>query len=752
MENVRIVSDLTKRLDVSMEATALQASEPVVVVAEKPFFEATATNTVRVLDAEDIANTPIKGVNSIVAINAGVVVQDGSGGDTDNATINIRGGRGNETLVVVDGVPQNDVLFGNAAGTIPDAAIDQVSSQLGGFSAKYGSAQSGVVNITTKSGAARFFGSADFISSNITDAYNYNSFTGTLGGPLFTKKLSYFVSGEYLTTDDQRPRASGLIIPTSNINVKARPNTEGSVFRFTGKLSSQFSKFKITLSANGSLRDGRGYVHTYAKNNSEHNPKVNEENFGGSLRFSQIINPTTFWDITLRAKQLKWQRGDGVWNEDLVAYGDSAKNAEIGVHLTADGQRVGADSVGVFFARGRVFNNFTKYKIRTGGIDFNFTKQFRNHLIELGGTYERHEVRYYTIFPRVLAIDKDSVAADIRYNNAIGRFYGYDIFGNEISDSRFRTVVDPTFGFEDRYQEAAPKRPTIAGAYIQDRIEFQDFTLNLGVRWDYFKADHFRFKDPENIYGFGLRPNRLDEEDLESMPSENYLSPRVGFAFHLTERTVFHAQYGIFRQAPRFFDIYDSWKNLQTMEQRDGQGQRHGWLKMERTTAYEFGFAQQLGTIASLDLTAYYKNVQGLVNENTIRTAFGQTTRTYIARVNQDFGTIKGLAFSFNLRRLHGVSTRIDYTISLSEGTGSDPSSSHNATFRNPEHEIPLAIAPLDFDQRHTLTISLDVRAGKNGGPDLFGTKLLASAGVNFLFTFNSGRPYTPVAIVNPLE
>jgi hypothetical protein len=413
---------------------------------------------------------------------------------------------------------------------------------------------------------------------------------------------------------------------------------------------------------------------------------------------------------------------------------------------------MGPDDVGVFWEFGRVPFWFWQYEIMSGGVDLNFTKQFKNHLLEFGGLYERSQVRYYSVRAWLLAKDKETTPRDIRYNNAVGVFYGYDIFGSSNDNSSFRTITDPVTGSTDDIEEAGPKKPTIAGAYIQDRIEFQDFILNLGARWDYFKADHYRFKDPENIYGEGPNPNRLDPEDLEEMPAENYISPRVGFAFPVTQYTVFHAQYGIFRQVPLFNDIYDSWTNLMIMEQRDGQGQNNGWVEMEKTTQYEFGFKQQLGTLASLDLTAYYKNVQGLINLRTERTAFGQTTRNYITTANQDFGTVKGLAFSFNLRRLGPISTKVDYTLALSEGTGSDPSSSRTATFRNPNNEIPLAIAPLDFDQRHTLTASIDIRGGRGEGPTVFGTKLFSDAGANFLLSYNSGRPYTPVEQVNPLE
>lgn len=755
IENVRVVADITKRLDVELQPTTIELDEAVIVIAEKPFFEASATNTVRVMDADEIARTPIKGVNSIVAMNSGVVAADGSGGATDNATVNVRGGRGNETLFVVDGIPYNDILVGNVTGTIPDAAIEQISSQLGGFSAKYGSAQSGVVNITTKGGSTRYFGGLDLITSNLTDPYNYNSYTGFLGGPLVpgSKRYSFFGTLEYIKTDDERPRSSGLVIPSAGIDQKKLNNAGAESIRFTGKLDGKFGNFTALASVNGSFRDARQTggtnatsVHTYSKNNSEHYPKIKEDVYGGSVKLSHVLNPTTFWDLTMRGKYTNYKRGDGVWFDNLEAYGDAAANAAIGVILPqGDGSRVTTDTTGgVFYARGRVFDLWQKYEITTGGADLNFTKQFRNHLVEIGATYEQSQIRYYTLFPIDIADDR-TLPDNVRYGSNVGVFYGYSVTGEPINDSRFVDIGG------DEIEEAAPKKPVIAGAYIQDKIEFQDFILNLGARWDYFDAATTRFKDPNNIYGFGPNPNRLDQEDLEPTPAESYLSPRLGFAFPVTQFTVFHAAYGVFRQAPQLFDLYDSWNQLQIMEQRDGQGQNNGWLKMEKTTSYEFGFKQQIGNVASLDVTAYYRNVQGLVNVKTISTVFGQSFRKYISSVNQDFGTIKGLTFNFTLRRMGPFSTRVDYTLSLSEGTGSDPTSSRIATFRNPANEIPLAIAPLDFDERHNLKINLDIRAGLGEGPTIFNTKLLEEAGANFEVIYTSGRPYTPLATVDVL-
>lgn len=792
VENVRVVADLTKRLDLDLEPTTIELDQAIVVIAERPFFETGATNTVRVLDSQDIERIPVKGVNTIVSVNAGVVAQDGSGGRTDNATINVRGGRGKETLFLIDGVPYNDLLFGNAIGTIPDAAIEQISSQLGGFSAKYGSVQSGVVNITTRSGSSKYSGGLELVSSgfgantalvdnyisnakfgpstdqraltseeiaafknqldkdiedNYTglDEYGYNQITANLGGPIIpgNSKYTFFTTAEWIRTNDESPRSSGLQIPTRNIDQDFLPDNESSVFRVTAKADASLSpQMRLIGSFNGSFRDGRVYTHTYAKNNSFHNPVISEDVYSGSLKFTHTVNSTTFWDFTARGKYTYWDRMDGFWKNDLYAYGDKEKNAEVGVYIQADGNRVLPDENQIFHSFGRVYNEFRKYEIEQMGADLNFTTQVDNHLLEFGGVLDLNTVRFYQLAPLTLAVGYPGAAneREIQYYNSIVSFYGYDMFGNKLDNDNMRTVViDPESGQSDTFEEAGAPTPVIAGAYVQDKIELLDFIVNLGLRWDFFDPNYKRLKDVYKPLG---DDKVLTPDDYEPMPSESYLSPRLGFAFPVSQYTVFHAQYGVFRQPPRLFDLYDSWLNIDDIEVIDGQGQNNGHLKSESTTSYEFGFKQQFGNTASLDITAYYKNVKGLTNVTTIRTPVGYNN--YITTANSDFGTVKGIATSFNLRKIGPFSAKIDYTLALNEGTGSSSTSSFTATFRNPNNETPLAIAPLDFDQRHTLTANLDIRAGKGEGPEVFGLKIFEEAGANFLISYNSGRPYTP--------
>ena len=147
------------------------------------------------------------------------------------------------------------------------------------------------------------------------------------------------------------------------------------------------------------------------------------------------------------------------------------------------------------------------------------------------------------------------------------------------------------------------------------------------------------------------------------------------------------------------------------------------------------------GTRAAINLSAFYKNVKGLVNVQNhffARTPGGALV-TAIYPENADFGTVKGFAFSLDVVHLSYFNFSLQYTYSVAEGTGSSTNSSQTAVFRNLDSQPPKVIAPLSFDQRHTATATLDFFVPEG---DLGVFEMLDA---NFLVSFNSGRPYTPV-------
>ena len=145
--NVRVATDLTTKLDFKVTVQVEEGQE-VTIVAEKPLFERSATNEVRVVRAEQIQNMPVRGYNNIASLQTGVVVDN-------DGDLHVRGGRRDETAYYIDGVYVNSTYDLSRAGEVPNMALDEIAMQIGGFGAEYGDARSGIVNITTKTGGDR---------------------------------------------------------------------------------------------------------------------------------------------------------------------------------------------------------------------------------------------------------------------------------------------------------------------------------------------------------------------------------------------------------------------------------------------------------------------------------------------------------------------------------------------------------------------------------------------------------------------
>ncbi len=736
LQEVRIVPGITYELNTTLTA-GLNLDE--IVVTDKKFFEEKSTNTVKVIDSDQIQQLPVKGIANIASLQAGVVMADGSGGEDGNATINVRGGRGGEVLYIVDGVPQNDALFGGNNSQVSNAAIDQISFQIGGYEAKYGQAQSGIINVTTKSGNPKYNVFADVITSQFTDDYGYNLYTASLDGPIIpgNGNHTFFVSGERGWFLDANPKAIDLVIPTAGIDSPALPNNSSGIWRFTARTSHNFSPFTLRLGANINTAQTRGYIHSYAKHNSAHNPYSENGNYSFSGRFSHNVSSNSFWNLNVGYKVYENESGDGVWFNNLDAYGDTLLNSEI----TTQGSRETLDRVGLFFNSGRVSSNYNRTSNSTINADFDFTAQISNHLLEVGAGMQHNTLRYYNLN------SVHRVAIDIRGSSALPYdervalqnpfFFGWDVTGQTKVDAN----ESKSIGGISRNVKSEPRNPVITYAYIQDRFELDDLVLNLGVRFDYFDSQAQILRDEALPFAYG-DPNVFDSEDFITKDPEFFISPRIGLGFPVTESTVFHAQYGKFIQQPTLIDVVTSENALQDLVKDGNFGVNTGHVDSEETTQYEIGLRQVLGdNFGALNLTAFYKNTKGLVNNQTIffqRFVGGQLDR-YYRPTNSDFGTVKGLALSLQLSRMSYFSVNLDYTYSLAEGTGSSTSSATTAAFRNTNGETPKVIAPLDFDQRHTGVINVNffIPKGELG--------IFEMVAANVLLTFNSGRPYTPL-------
>jgi outer membrane receptor protein involved in Fe transport len=81
----------------------------------------------------------------------------------------------------------------------------------------------------------------------------------------------------------------------------------------------------------------------------------------------------------------------------------------------------------------------------------------------------------------------------------------------------------------------------------------------------------------------------------------------------------------------------------------------------------------------------------------------------------------------------------------IAEGNSSDASEFyyHNFTVGDDAPPLPVQKYPLAFDQRHSLSLDVDFRFTREDHPRLFGHQLPGAWGINALFTYGSGLPYS---------
>lgn len=740
ISNVKVSADFTTEINFALVEESIELRE-VQIIAERPLIQKDYTNTVRTQTYEEIANLPIRGAVNVVGVQASVVQDEGSN------NLYIRGGRPNEVAYFVDGVAVNNPLAGTGSASFANLntnSIEELQVQTGGFNAEYGSAMSGLVSLTTRQARANYFGSVEAITDNLIKpgdkffgpytSFGYNVYNATFGGPIIPGKdmLTIFLAVERQFLRDNDPRAIGGI----------KPNSSLSSWNFNGKLSAKpIPEIQMLLGGYYYGREGNNWDNFRRFRAWENHQRFDNATYSGYFKFTQNIDPKTFYTAQVSYFREDLKSGDGRWFDNLLAYGDTAINP----FLTSQATNPGA-VYSTIAPKGHVLDRFTKSKSEYIGFNGDITSQQGNHLLKLGGEYRYYIIRRFTVNPMGLAIGTTSTAPDAlwrlyRANNV--EYYGYTYDGSsEVSG-------DDNFFVDGNDKKEGPKHPVYGAFYVQDKIEYSDLVLNLGARLDYFDANEKVFKDPYNPYGERGTPGGgvFDPGDIEDSKATVTVSPRLGFSFPITDRAVFHAQYGIFLAQPPLQYVLASktWLNRMIVDAPFSTKIPNPNLKPEKTVAYEFGFRQMITDQAAISITAFYKEVKDLIQSRNIQPGYPNGYESYI---NTDYGTIKGFDIIFELRRTKNFAATVNYTLSYAMGTGSDPLTQSRIAWIQTEN--PKLIAPLDFDRRHNGSINLDYRLGANEGPKVGDIYPLEKFGINALFAFNSGVPYTQSIIYNP--
>ncbi|MEP7146925.1 MAG: TonB-dependent receptor, partial [bacterium] len=711
VSDVKVSADLTTRVDYALKVSGSEiTTDEIEIVGKRNAISPDQSG--QIIDKEFIDNSGLRGIQNIASTTAGVV-QDEKG-----TNINIRGGRTNETAIIIDGVLTTNPLNGNSSAYVGNSTLEELAVLTGGFSAEYGNVLSGVINVTTKGGTDIYSGSIEGITDALqskSTSQGYNVYNFSFGGPLIpSKKLSRFINfyggieRNFFLVENP-----SWISKELGIGNNVLPGYSLQRWSGNGKINFDFQSLnqkvpvQLKMGTNISDTKRRRYIGSYLLNNSANNPEIIENNKQYYAKINHQLSSKTFYEVQFNYFNVNSVEENPFFKDDFLSYGSRS-----------NGSNITLDKYNQFAKEGRVANNFEKSATSYIEGSLNLTTQLKRNEIKFGGSYKYHTIRHYQVAP----------LRSILYKNIQDRDSLKTIYNNNLNSDYYGYNFDNTAEVEDGFDGA--KHPIIAAMYLQDKVEFKDFTLNVGLRWDYLNANSWRIKDLTNLVRFG-DPTKFDDADITNeTDATSTISPRIGFSFPVTNNTIFHAQYGKFIQLPQLDNLYIGkdylafWANIGGFAATFGNPN----LKPEKTTAYEIGVKQQVGDRLSMDLTAYYKETEDLIGIKK----FPQLPNALQVYENQDYGTLRGVDLSFDLRRTNRLALNLSYSLSYASGTGSDPDAAFTAAWLGTRQ--PKLTSPLDYDQRHTGLVNLDYRFGKTDVPKGFLGKVLSQFGVNLLY------------------
>ena len=257
--------------------------EEVSVTAGVPLVEVGRTELSAVVNQRFIDNLPINGRDfiSFSVITPGVSTdRTPQQGASATSGLSFTGQRARSNNIMVDGLDNNDPVVGAVRAVFSQEAIREFQVLTDSYSAEFGKASGGVVNIVTKSGtnvlggnmffylrdqslnAKNYFDKFDVFGNpvNLEKApFNQKQWGATLGGPLQKDRSFFFLSFERTNIADSRlvtidPAAASLLnslgfpVETGNVPLSVT-NSE-----FFGKADHQWAP-NHSLAVRGNFAD-----------------------------------------------------------------------------------------------------------------------------------------------------------------------------------------------------------------------------------------------------------------------------------------------------------------------------------------------------------------------------------------------------------------------------------------------------------------------------------------------------------------
>ncbi|MCA9731188.1 TonB-dependent receptor [candidate division KSB1 bacterium] len=695
MEDVKVSVNRTAGVEIRLQEEAL-AGEEVVVTASRVVIKKDQTSSIRNVSSDEIELLPVNDIGGVIRMQAGVV------------NGHFRGGRLNEVSYMVDGIQVDETFDGNYRTVDLEAeAIQDLEVITGSFNAEYGRAMSGVVNAVTKSGSANFHGS---LSGELGEYFTGNDniwiglgdrqfdrnqdYKASLSGPVLGDRITFFSNFRYQKNNnhlyglrrfnvddfsDFRSDDPLFWISEATGDSAYVPMDRSKNLSFLGKLSARLNdNFRLSFLYTYNNDEWHYYDHGF-KYNPDGLPGSFRESDMYSVQFNHIIASNLFYELKL--SYLDNYNGWYIYENPF----DSRYVHDMFLDNTGPGFYTGGQQ--------KAHNSRT---LKDTNVKFDLTWQAnKEHSLKGGFLYTGHNL--------------DNAEVQIR-----NRYYGTEL---EFQLYEPMVLPDSTI-YSDIYQV----KPYEYSAYLQDKMEFNEMVINLGLRYDYFNPNSVipsQRRNPANQ----LRYSNPDSMSTDvAVAAQTQISPRLGLSYQLSNAALLRFSYGHFFQMPPMNALYQNHSfRVAPTDYETTMG--NAALKAQKTVQYEFGVWQELMPQMGLEVALFYRDIYDLLSAQVIST-YNQIQ--YGLYSNKDYGNVKGLEVKWDYR-LGNFSSYLNYTLQFTRGNADNPTQTFNRA-GDSKDPIPRLI-PMSWDQRHTLNTTAGYNAGKYG--------------VTSTFYYDSGSPYT---------
>lgn len=606
-QRVQVTVGAKASLDTQLSVTAITGETVDVVAGSGVEVNTQNQELSTVVSGEQIRELPTITRNpyNLVQLSGNAQTDDPSTSQNDTsgtstyrgAGASLNGQRAASTNILLDGADNNNNYTATVGQLIPLDSVQEFRVVTSNFSAEYGRASGGIVNVATRAGSNAFHGTAyafnriSRLASNGFDnnakdlergVFARNQFGYSLGGRVVRDKLFFFNSTEWI-----RVRSGGPVtayVPTPQLIALSAPNTRALFANYqlaatpTGRVStagdlgitgvpaSTPAFMEVAYSLPTDLGGGfpQNDLQTVTRVDWNWSPRT--QVYG---RYA-LQDTTLFEGTTANSPYQGFNTGSFAFNQNALLSlthtfsQNVVSQSKFAFNRVNTGSPLGENPAGptLYLASARQAINNVLVAL-PGYLPFNPgsaipaagpTNQFQfyqdlnyqagNHQFRFGGSYFHiQQNRTFGAFQNSVQTLGTGVASGA--NNLIA--------GQLI---KFQVAVDPRGGFPGDLVTTPLSEPSFTryNRYNEWAVYFNDawrvrpgLTLNLGLRYEYYGVQHNNDPSLDSNFYFGsgsTLQERIRNGSVQVapnstagglwLPDKNNFAPRIGFAWDVT--------------------------------------------------------------------------------------------------------------------------------------------------------------------------------------------------------------------------